>query len=194
MRSLWTSGLALTLGLLAQGAGAADDARPAVSLGAPVSLGRAMALPQGNSAGVSIADPLLRPTSYENTTDRGGIFRGASPVEVINARPMPMGPVEGQSVSIWAKAPQVAPKSDGYVGPIQDRPFPARPFRARLSSGPQALMAAMPTSRGSVATRAATPACPIAAVAIAAVTPVVATTAVALATAGTSPRNTCSGG
>jgi hypothetical protein len=104
MRKWWKHSLALSFGLVAGVAGAAEPAaavqldRPVIASAGPrpaaASLDRPVPV-AGQHAAPAVIDPALRPTSYASVPDElpPPIFRGQAPDSTI-ARPMPPGPAE----------------------------------------------------------------------------------------------------
>jgi hypothetical protein len=111
MTKWWKRSLALSLGLVAGGAGAAEPA-PAVQLARPViatagppapaaSLDRPVAL----SVAPAVLDPSLRPTAYSNASDGlpPPVIRAQAP-DPGSPRPMPAGPTATTTGTVPATA------------------------------------------------------------------------------------------
>jgi Putative beta barrel porin-7 (BBP7) len=130
MRSLWKSSLALSLGLIAARASAADPAPPAVSIGRPVaaSIGRPVPVP--------VLDPGIQPTSFDGD---GRIIRAKAPDVIVDrpvatTQPALNGP--NQAMFTWRRPDETAPQPLP-AGPSSDGPIVSPPMAAPVApSGP----------------------------------------------------------
>lgn len=140
MRKLWKTSVALSLGLLASGAGAGDEVwrptvaphsqpsvrtvserEPLVTLGPPVSLGRPVPLEAAPPARLAadIVDSQVRPTAFRDTAEPTIVFPMASPPEAIKAKPVQVAPAaEKDKKQTWTKAPEpvLTPEPAGNGG------------------------------------------------------------------------------
>jgi hypothetical protein len=137
MRKWWKHSLALSFGLVAGAARAADPVpavqleRPVIATAGPrttaVSLERPVPIAASQSAAPAVFDPALRPTTYTSAPDElpPPVFRGQAP-DGSGARPMPPGPTDpaasgtagtpAPTLTVWRRSqdgPQVIGNSSG---------------------------------------------------------------------------------